>query len=125
MRLSLIASWLVDLVLLARITPADAKCYTPNGDDRNKLFGGEDDRYRPCNSGGVSMCCSYLGGDTCIGDGLCYNAGGNVYWRESCTDPTWKDPACVKLYVNGTGIDGSDPEYDSEKQLSSHFAQSG
>jgi hypothetical protein len=30
-----------------------------------------------------------------------------VIWRESCTDPTWKDPACIKLFVNGTGINAT------------------
>lgn len=23
-----------------------------------------------------------------------------MYWRESCTDPTWESPACTKLFMN-------------------------
>jgi hypothetical protein len=37
----------------------------------------------------------------------------NVYWRESCTDPTWKDPNCVKLFITGKYNPGgtmADPE---------------
>jgi hypothetical protein len=45
--------------------------------------------------------------DNCYkdGSGLCYNQnmGETVHsWRESCTDATWRDPACVKLFTNGT-----------------------
>lgn len=94
----------------------DAVCYTPAGLDRNAEWGpNAGNRYRPCAPGAaVSMCCSFGGDDTCIGDGLCYNKGSDNYWRESCTDPTWKDPACVKLFVNGTGLDSSDKDYDSK-----------
>jgi hypothetical protein len=68
--------------------------------------------YAPCdNVATVSMCCA-IGpsrvaagsADNCIPSGLCYNEGTRLYWRESCTDPTWKDPACIKLFVNGTGV---------------------
>jgi hypothetical protein len=86
------------------------------------MFGateGSDPFYRPCNSSAtVSMCCSIGGsGDTCIAnDSLCYNPYANVCWRESCTDPTWQDPACAKLFVNGTGINGTRPlEFDGKK----------
>jgi hypothetical protein len=68
--------------------------------------------YAPCdNVVAVSMCCAIGPGrvaagnaDNCIPGGLCYNEGGNLYWRESCTDPTWNDPVCIKLFVNGTGV---------------------
>jgi len=68
--------------------------------------------YAPCdNAVPVSMCCAIGPGrvadgtaDTCIPGGLCYNQGANLYWRESCTDPTWASPACIKLFVNGTRI---------------------
>jgi hypothetical protein len=68
--------------------------------------------YAPCdNVAAVSMCCAIGTGrvaagtaDNCIPGGLCYNQGANLYWRESCTDPTWNDPACIKLFVNGTAV---------------------
>lgn len=92
-------------------------CYTPAQQDRN--YNLNPPTYEPCNkTAAVSMCCATGPGraeeerDTCIdslGAQLCYNKYYNNYWRESCTDPTWKDPACIKLFVNGTGIDGGTP----------------
>ncbi len=60
--------------------------------------------YAPCDQeANVSMCCrtNNGGSDVCLPSGLCRN--GNIYWRESCTDPTWTDPACIKLFLNDTG----------------------
>ena len=59
------------------------------------------------------MCCAIgplrdTTSDTCSPSGLCYNAGAKNWWRESCTDRTWKDSNCIKLFVNGTGFGGSD-----------------
>ena len=75
-------------------------CYMPNGQDRNDRDGGNP-VYWSCNmtvpgGSGHSMCCSQT--NTCQPNGLCMDNGGN-YWRESCTDSTWKDPACLQLYV--------------------------
>ena len=59
------------------------------------------------------MCCAWgsiraANGDanTCQSNGLCMDGLG-VTWRESCTDPTWQDPACIRLFVNGTGYKGT------------------
>lgn len=35
-----------------------------------------------------------------------------MYWRRSCTDPTWKSPACTKLFVNNTLDAQITPCYD-------------
>lgn len=92
-------------------------CYTPAGRNINAANNLPDGAlYAPCNiSAPVSMCCA-IGvnrtyQDVCIDGGLCHNAfygNRDQYWRESCTDPTWKDPACVKLFVNGTGINATE-----------------
>lgn len=47
------------------------------------------------------MCCA-LGRpvyhiNKCLGNGLCEDVSTGWIWRESCTDPTWTDPRCLKL----------------------------
>jgi hypothetical protein len=100
-------------LILSLVDRSSAACYTPEGLDRNVMFNASEGYlYAPCdNVVPVSMCCAIGPGrvadgsaDTCIPGGLCYNQGGNLYWRESCTDPTWTSPACIKLFVNGTGV---------------------
>lgn len=51
------------------------------------------------------MCCATHRSDpdTPRRDGLCKYAPSGVIYRESCTDPTWKSPNCIKLCVHGTG----------------------
>jgi hypothetical protein len=100
-------------LILSHVGHSSAACYTPEGLDRNAMFNESDGYlYAPCdNVVAVSMCCAIGPGrvaagsaDNCIPGGLCYNELANLYWRESCTDPTWEDPACIKLFVNGTGV---------------------
>jgi hypothetical protein len=100
-------------LILSLVGHSSAACYTPEGLDRNTMLNASEGYlYAPCdNVVPVSMCCAIGPGrvadgsaDTCIPGGLCYNQGGNLYWRESCTDPTWTSPACIKLFVNGTGV---------------------
>jgi hypothetical protein len=100
-------------LILTLVGHSSAACYTPEGLDRNAMFNASEGYlYAPCNNvAAVSMCCAIGPGriadgnaDTCIPGGLCYNPGSDIYWRESCTDPTWEDPACIKLFVNGTGV---------------------
>jgi hypothetical protein len=100
-------------LILSLVGHSSAACYTPEGLDRNVMIDvSEGYYYAPCdNVVPVSMCCAIGPGrvaadsaDTCIPGGLCYNQGANLYWRESCTDPTWASPACIKLFVNGTGV---------------------
>jgi hypothetical protein len=74
-----------------------ASCYVPNGTVRAPDPG---HAYQPCNIGTYSMCCATnrtSDADQCLQNGLCYNADGNYYWRESCTDPTWTSEACSQL----------------------------
>lgn len=83
----------------------DATCYYPNG---TAAFSG--DQF-PCNaaSGVESMCCStsYQGNmsepDRCTKDGLCDSSNNYGVSRATCTDPTWKDPACLNLCTSGRG----------------------
>lgn len=89
---------------------AFAGCYWPNG----TLNPSPD--YQPCNDikGQYSMCCatnraSYA--DSCLPNGLCQNFISNgqntgislLFWRESCTDPSWTSPYCLGLCVDGSG----------------------
>jgi hypothetical protein len=78
-----------------------AQCYRPDGSTT-------DTDYQPCyQSAGHSMCCAtnrtnaYV--NKCRPDNLCWQVDGGVIWRESCTDPTWKDPACLQLCTEGFG----------------------
>ncbi|KAL2356429.1 hypothetical protein BJ546DRAFT_516249 [Cryomyces antarcticus] len=103
---------LVFLPLLSLPETCSATCWTPNGTDRNAMFNATATYqfYAPCftslaEPNKVSMCCNVNGdGDQCntTQAGLCYNPGSGRYWRESCTDRTWQDPACIKLFLNGT-----------------------
>ncbi|KAI4227581.1 MAG: hypothetical protein L6R36_002282 [Xanthoria steineri] len=90
-------------------------CFVPNGTDRND---GSDVKansiaYTPCDQRApFSMCCRY-GADDCLDNGLCqgYGADGSrPIWRESCTDPTWTSPYCLKLCVRGQTTTGFDYE---------------
>lgn len=68
---------------------------------------------------GHSMCCrkpGQSGGDICTSDNRFCDGGSNI-WRESCTDPTWQDPACKKLFLNGTGYQGSPHIYGKQATL--------
>ncbi|KFZ19595.1 hypothetical protein V502_03559 [Pseudogymnoascus sp. VKM F-4520 (FW-2644)] len=91
-----------------------ATCYNPDGSEiTNPAF-------QPCNQvvGKFSMCCgtNWTGGvvmpDTCQENGLCLNSFDNapLYWRGSCTDPTWKSPNCLANLCasdGDAGVDGS------------------
>ena len=75
---------------------SSAECYMPNGSKAN--WEGSKSNYVSCAKNGQhAMCCNKAYSDTCRSNGLCYNAGAKLLWRESCTDPTWNDPACIKL----------------------------
>jgi hypothetical protein len=102
------------------IRPISANCYNPDGTDHNVAVnasypGSADEYYAPCNPDAkASMCCAIGPGrqsdpDICASNGLCLDPGG-TWWRESCTDQSWSDPAYVKLYVNGT-FDGLQSEF--------------
>ncbi|KAF3145974.1 hypothetical protein TWF569_006518 [Orbilia oligospora] len=84
------------------------RCYYPDGRLRDSTD------YQPCSNvvGQHSMCCALAnrgsGADLCLPNGLCsaFTADGSqtALWRESCTDPTWESPACLKIcFAKGKG----------------------
>jgi hypothetical protein len=77
-----------------------ASCYRPDGSPV-----GTD--YQPCNKDQQSMCCATnrynLHKNVCRPDNLCYDLTTGQIWRELCTDPTWKDPACLRLSTSSLG----------------------
>lgn len=88
----------VSLSLLLRAIHAST-CYWPDGQANPNLS------YLPCNDGAVSMCCATNRTiptvNSCRPDGTCLEESTQTVWRESCTDPTWKDPKCLKLCYTG------------------------
>jgi len=82
---------------------AATNCYLPNGTDANPP--NQQLQRTPFFSDGpsniASMCCHI--GDTCRSDGLCDNTyqDGSLT-RDTCTDPSWNSPNCIKLCTNGT-----------------------
>lgn len=79
-----------------------AQCYLPNGTDRHAAANAGNGKWTPCPGGstnGHTMCCNTNTGDQCR-DGLCWNEGSKLLWRESCTDPTWQSIGCLKLCIS-------------------------
>jgi hypothetical protein len=102
------ANMLTALPFIAAFVVAgvSATCYTQDGTP-------EDSIYTSCNQNvEFSMCCrtQEVNGDpadTCLPNGLCMNNQGvnkTTYWRESCTDPTWKSPYCLKAFNPCTAV---------------------
>ncbi|KFY22477.1 hypothetical protein V493_06557 [Pseudogymnoascus sp. VKM F-4281 (FW-2241)] len=94
-----------------------AACYNPDGSEVTHPA------FQPCNQvvGQFGMCCgtNWTGGvvmpDKCQENGLCLNSFENapLYWRGSCTDPTWKSPNCLANLCasdGDAGVDGSAAE---------------
>ncbi|KAH7065332.1 hypothetical protein B0J12DRAFT_639881 [Macrophomina phaseolina] len=46
-------------------------------------------------NGGASPCC--LHNDACYESGSCFQDWSGVTYRQSCTDPTWRDPSCPSM----------------------------
>jgi hypothetical protein len=93
---------LILLALVAQLRYVSAICYNPDG---SPTKGDLATAFQPCNQvvGTFSMCCgtNWTGGtvgvDFCQPNGLCLNSLNNapLYWRSSCSDPTWKSPNCL------------------------------
>ncbi|CAL8583419.1 hypothetical protein XPA_009043 [Xanthoria parietina] len=82
-------------------------CYFPNGTSADVIDGKR--IQQPCNEGVQSMCCMLQNSqtpETCTADGLCRTYDNTVLARGTCTDPTWKDPACLDLCLSGEKPDG-------------------
>lgn len=79
---------------------ASDQCYFPNGSVQNNTY--------VCNpSAKFSPCCTT--GDVCTNLGLCVNdlikTNDSLYWRNSCTDPTWKSSECAQVcQTTATGM---------------------
>ena len=91
--------FLIYLVPLLGLT--SAQCYSPDG----SLF--PDNRYMPCiSTNGVdSMCCLTnttipQDADTCLPSGQCSREG--AYYRDFCTDKTWRSPNCLSVCIDTT-----------------------
>jgi hypothetical protein len=74
-------------------------CFNPDGTEVLR------DDYQPCKTGQHSMCCAINrltpNVNVCRPDGLCIQNDTGTVYREFCSDPTWKDPACVPLCIKG------------------------
>ncbi|KAI4268250.1 MAG: hypothetical protein LQ337_007944 [Flavoplaca oasis] len=100
------------IFLIYIVAFASANCFLPNGTDRNSiLWDSHGIDYQPSGYGSPAddfqMCCATnnrQNPDTPRKDGLCNDLAG--IWRESCTDPTWKSPSCVKLCIDGIDEQG-------------------
>ncbi|KAH6670498.1 hypothetical protein B0J14DRAFT_596375 [Halenospora varia] len=102
--------------ILFNIRLVSTTCYNPNGSVITSPA------YQPCvqTVGVVSQCCgtnwtatdSRIGNDLCQPSGLCLNnnPANNqpLFWRGSCTDPTWKSPNCLANLCTSTST-GGDP----------------
>ncbi|KAE8452503.1 hypothetical protein EG329_000406 [Mollisiaceae sp. DMI_Dod_QoI] len=104
--------------LFYKVVLVSSTCYNPDGTARTSPA------YQPCvqTVGTFSQCCGTnwtatdpkIGNDQCMPNGLCLNNDPSdnepLYWRGSCTDPSWKSPLCLSnLCTNSSsGGDASD-----------------
>ncbi|KUJ22194.1 uncharacterized protein LY89DRAFT_768563 [Mollisia scopiformis] len=104
--------------LLSNVVLVSSTCYNPDGTAKTSPA------YQPCvqTVGTFSQCCGtnwtatnpIVADDKCMPNGLCLNNNPSdnepLYWRGSCTDPTWKSPLCLSnLCTNSSnGGDASD-----------------
>ena len=96
---------LLSTLALATAATTTPTCYSPNG-TAITTDPCCDGTYSPCN--GTGMCCA-LGRpvyhiNVCLGNGLCEDVNTGWIWRESCTDPTWKDPRGLKLCMEDSKL---------------------
>jgi hypothetical protein len=96
LHLSMLLLWafihiLTSLPLLTFSAQAKNICYFPDAQT-------VDVNGYACNlTAQFSSCCSR--NDSCVAGGLCFGNFGFLY-RQSCTDPTFKDPSCPQACVN-------------------------
>ena len=81
------------LVVYYRLADASAQCFFPNGTAALDWF-------QPCNvvAGDESMCCriNETPRSKCLSNGLCLGSDQITIFRESCTDPFWRSPLCLR-----------------------------
>jgi hypothetical protein len=102
---------------------APASCYWPNKNSWWNVL--EYEYYRPCHNvdslqrHGHKACAALPGWDGLLGVmrtgvwKMNYVTAAAVL-GENCADPTWQDPACIRLFVNGSSMLGSLPSQDRE-----------
>ncbi|KAI0402194.1 hypothetical protein F4802DRAFT_379039 [Xylaria palmicola] len=107
---------LLGTAYLGQFAAADeVRCWAPDGTTL-----ADNETVVPCNKLGIqqegiySSCCQLDGDaqhrDFCTTSGLCLSTFDGVLRRESCTDKTWKSPACVNVCTdpeNGGSNNGS------------------
>ena len=109
----------LQLALLISLRSAASTCFYPDG---SLVTSNE---FQPCNlvANSVSMCCAtnrpHQFADECLSNGLCFNpcgvdgfCGGSdkgQYWRESCTDQSWKSPQCLKSLCTNPTVSQKEP----------------
>lgn len=92
--------WLIiGCLLLTAIV--NGTCFWIDGTEAKNRFSCYD-----LNSVGASMCCDRTAtaafvqciGGICVYQGvLGLNDGEQSFWRDSCSDPRWQDPACLAM----------------------------
>lgn len=95
-------------ILLLQARQARAfQCYAPDGFTATENQGNYE--YLPCIviQGVDSMSCGMNGTsleltDACMPNGLCYRD--QVYYRDFCTDSTWKSPNCLSNTICSVGV---------------------
>jgi hypothetical protein len=86
------------------VASAFRQCYYPDGSIPT------DYDWEPCTGAQYSSCCIPSEGDICQENGLCYYPAEELDYRGTCTDPTWTDPSCPQICVNGEAFFLGSPE---------------
>ena len=83
---------------LTAIHAAQDTCYWPSGSVAGN--------YKTCsinpNNPGIRWCCDAA--DVCLSNGLCFGASLGAIYRGACTDQTWQNSNCPKVFITGTRI---------------------
>ncbi|PMD38762.1 hypothetical protein L207DRAFT_634762 [Hyaloscypha variabilis F] len=101
--------------LLSKVYLVSSTCYNPDGTAKTSPA------YQPCvqTVGTFSQCCGtnwtannpLIENDECMPNGLCLNNNPAdnqpLYWRGSCTDPTWKSPFCLSNLCTNSSDGGN------------------
>lgn len=84
-------------LLAAFRTNAQDACFWPTGEqDYLDSWACNKSAY---GNGDGSACC--LAGDTCMGNGVCYQGWSGVMYRQTCTDREWKSSSCPQVASTG------------------------
>lgn len=87
---------------LSAVAAEQARCYWPDGSLDTTGY--------VCNTtaaenGGASPCC--LHNDACYESGSCFQDWSGITYRQSCTDPTWRDSSCPSMCLIEGKLDDS------------------